>query len=178
MGFNYGVVTIDQRLVEEVRTSLKAPDYEHPAVVEDRATGYGPCRACLKKFKIGSERRILFTYDPFREVEPYPLPGPIYVHAERCTSYDRTAGFPTELADLPLTFNAYGPGRELIAQERVHDQDEVEPTIERLLARRSVEYVHVRNTEAGCFICSLTRTEADSPTSGYDDTAVDHPSWR
>jgi hypothetical protein len=175
MQFNYRVTPIDERLAREVRTTLRAPDYEHPAHVEEIATGYGPCRLCLEKFTVGADARILFTYDPFRGVEPFPLPSPIYIHERESTPYDETSGFPPGQADLPLTFNAYGPGREVVTQERVRSQDAVRPTIERLLGRPSVKYVHVRNTEAGCFICSVTRSEDQPMTFRYDDVTEDGP---
>jgi len=46
--------------------------------------------------------------------------------------------------------------RIAITVQRVAD-GEVEPALERLLARGDVEYVHVRNTEAGCFIALVER---------------------
>lgn len=37
---------------------------------------------------------------------------------------------------------------------------EVEPALQRLLLNDAVEYVHVRNTEAGCFIALVERDAA------------------
>ena len=48
-------------------------------------------------------------------------------------------------------------GRRLLAQEYVRDGT-VEPVIERLFADREVDYIHVRDTEAGCFDFALERS--------------------
>ncbi len=150
----YRVIAIPEKVSHKVRTLLKAPGYGHPAHVEV-ATGYGPCRACLRKFKEGEEERVLFTYDPFHGLDSYPSPGPVFIHREECSRYD-DEGFPPELRDLPLTLEAYGPERWIVARERVVD-GEVEAAIGRLLAHEKVGYLHVRNTEAGCYIARVER---------------------
>ena len=110
----FRVLPIDSELAEAVRSTLKSPQYGHPAHVE-RATGYGPCRACLKQFRQGEEDRILFTYNPFQNLDEYPSPGPIFIHAHSCPSYNDVQTFPDELRSLPLTLEAYGENRWIIA---------------------------------------------------------------
>jgi hypothetical protein len=146
------IIPIDPELAAEVRKTSHAPGYGHPAHRE-MAAGYGPCRSCLRKFRVNEERRILFTYDPFRRREPFPLPGPIFVHEEPCSPF-AASHFPPELADLPLTLEAYAPGRELLRVRRLHGAS-VEAEIASLLAEPRTAYLHVRNTEAGCFICEI-----------------------
>jgi Protein of unknown function (DUF1203) len=151
---SYRVIAIPDKVSHKVRTILKAPGYGHPAHVEV-AAGYGPCRACLQKFREGEEERVLFTYDPFHGLDSYPSPGPVFIHREECSRFDGE-GFPPELRDLPLTLEAYGPERWIVARERVTD-GEVDAAIGRLLARDEVGYLHVRNTEAGCYIARVER---------------------
>jgi hypothetical protein len=151
----FRVLPIAPALSEEVRSTLKSPQYGHPAHVE-LATGYGPCRTCLKQFRQGEEDRILFTYNPFQDLDEYPSPGPVFIHAKSCPSYDRPQVFPDELRSLPLTLEAYGENRWIIARERP-SADEIESSIERLLHASGVRYIHVRNTEAGCFIAQIER---------------------
>jgi hypothetical protein len=151
---SYRVIAIPEKVSHKVRTILKAPGYGHPAHVEV-ATGYGPCRACLRKFREGDEERVLFTYDPFHGLDSYPSPGPVFIHREDCPRFDGE-GFPPELRDLPLTLEAYGPERWIVARERVTD-GEVDAAIGRLLAHEGVGYLHVRNTEAGCYIARVER---------------------
>ena len=85
-----------------------------------------------------------------------PLPGPVFVHEERCEPYREDAGFPADFRRVPLTFNAYGKGRVLRAQEAVTDGN-VEPTIAELLARPDVDYLHVRLRSAGCYLARIER---------------------
>ena len=150
----YRVVPLAEDLAREVRSTLKAPRYGHPAHVE-LAKGYGPCRACLRKFREGEEDRILFTYDAFTGVDGYPSPGPVFIHREDCGAYEGE-GFPPELRDLPMTLEAYGPDRWIVARERVED-GEVDAAIERLFGQEGVGYIHVWNTQAGCYIARVER---------------------
>ncbi|HEX2252771.1 MAG TPA: DUF1203 domain-containing protein [Thermoanaerobaculia bacterium] len=151
----YRTLAIPQQTADAVRTRLTSPGYGHPAHVET-AHGYGPCRLCLRFFVVGAERRILFTYDPFRETGAAPLPGPIYIHQADCPRYPEDAGFPAHLLEHPLTLAAYGQHRALLAEETVRD-GAVEPVLQRLLARREVAYLHVRDTDAGCFDLRIER---------------------
>jgi hypothetical protein len=154
----YRVMAIEDQIAKEVRRTGEAPGRGHPAFT-DVATSYGPCRLCLRTFETGTDRRILFTYDPFEQLEPFPLPGPIYVHENSCGRHPEHQPIPGELEELPLTFNGYERGRLLHAQERTTDPREIETTIQRMLGRPDVDYIHVRNTEAGCYILRIERKD-------------------
>jgi hypothetical protein len=150
----YRVVAMDEETAAVVRRTGMAPDYPHPAHAEI-AGDPAPCRVCLDRFEPGAERRLLFTHDPFRDTVDLPLPGPVFVHEAGCRRYAPDAGFPPSLRDAPLTFNAYGADRTLLARERTQAAAEVDAAIDRLLGAPGVEYVHVRSTRAGCFLCRL-----------------------
>jgi hypothetical protein len=151
------VVAIPSEIAEGVRISGKAPRYGHPAHTEI-AAGFGPCRHCLRTFSVGAERRTLFTYDAFDGVEGLPLPGPVFIHTEACERYPEDGGYPAQLRKYPTTFNAYAKGRHLVAQEYVADGN-VDQSIERLFARGEVDYIHARNTEAGCYDFRIERAD-------------------
>jgi hypothetical protein len=151
---SFRVVAISDEMAQKVRETSASPQYGHPAHTE-LAKGYGPCRQCLRTFRTGQEGRILFTYNPFDGLDPYPSPGPVFIHKESCGSY-ASDGFPEELRTIPMVFEGYGEERWLVAQERIRD-GVVEPAIETLLARPEVKYLHVRNLEAGCFIATIER---------------------
>jgi len=151
---SFRVTGIPANLSQQARTTLKSPQYGHPAHVET-ATGYGPCRSCLATFAEGEEERILFTYNPFAGQDPYPSPGPVFIHREECPTWEAET-FPPMLRGLPMTFEGYGDDRWIVARERVAN-GEVESAIERLFAEPAVRYIHVRNTEAGCFIARVER---------------------
>jgi hypothetical protein len=155
----FRVISIPSALAEQARATRKSPQYGHPAHVE-LATGYGPCRQCLQTFNEGHESRMLFTYNPFDGRDSYPSPGPIFIHEKPCEPYAGDGGFPDDLRRLPLVLEGYGAGRWLILQERVQD-GEVEGAIDRIFALPAVEYIHVRNLEAGCFIAQIERAEGE-----------------
>lgn len=151
----YRVVAVPEEVAREVRETGRSPRYGHPTHSEV-AKGYGPCRLCLRFFRKGEERRILFTYDAFAGAETLPLPGPVFIHEGGCERYPEDAGFPRHLGEHRLTLSAYGRGRRLCAEEIV-DDGRVEPVIQRLLDRPDVDYIHVRDTGAGCYDLRIER---------------------
>ena len=158
--FAIRTVPIAAALAESARREGRSPQYGHPAHRET-ARGTGPCRLCLDTFRVGEEERLLFTYDPFAGLDPYPAPGPVFVHADGCDAWSAPTGFPDALRTLALTLEGYGDDRWIVARERVTDGD-VERSAQRLFAHEAVRYVHVRNTEAGCYIARLERTDVDA----------------
>lgn len=151
----YRVIAVPEELARQVRDTGRSPGYGHAAHA-DVATSYGPCRLCLAFFRKGQERRILFTYDAFEGTETLPLPGPVFIHESGCDRYPEDGGFPRHLGEHRLTLGAYGRGRLLRAEEHV-DDGRVEPVIERLLERPDVDYIHVRDTAAGCYDLRIER---------------------
>lgn len=142
---------IPESLAHRVRSTLRSPQYGHPAHVET-ATGYGPCRQCLKTFREGKEERILFTYQPFAS-PALPAPGPVFIHREACHSYD-ALGVPEELRSIPLAVESFGAAGELVERFRLGSR-QIEEELERQMADPRVEYLHLRNAEAGCFIARV-----------------------
>lgn len=152
---SYGIQAISQTTADEVRATLRAPRYGHPAQVAT-ATGYGPCRLCLKHFAVGVDRRILFTYDAFEGQEALPQPGPIFIHEGPCERYPEDAGFPEHLGKNPLTLEAYAPGR-VLRRVIYHRDGAVAPRLDELFADPSVALVHICDTGAGCYDLTVRR---------------------
>lgn len=163
------VVAIETEIAETVRTTQKAPVYGFPAYTEVGADS-APCRHCLRLIQPG-ERRILFTYDRFSGKESLPQPGPVYIHAEKCSRYDGNEGFPEELRDSPRTIEAYATGRTLRAHEHVAD-GRFEAVIERLFDDPQVDYLQIQSTTAGCF---TFRIERGQEVTEEDTNAI--PAW-
>ena len=151
----FRVVPIPDEVAAEARASGRSPGYGHP-IHADAGDGPWPCRVCLRREHPAGEDRLLFTYDAFHGVEPLPLPGPIYVHRRECERFAGADRFPDDLRRVPLTLNAYGEGRRLLAQEYVTD-GAVEPVLEALLALPEVAYLHLRHTRAGCYLARVER---------------------
>jgi hypothetical protein len=151
----FKVLAIPTKLAEQVRATMRSPGYGHPAHREV-AKGYGPCRHCLRDFKVGEEERILFTYDPFHELGVQALPGPVFVHAEACERYPEDGGFPEDLLARVLTLDVYGDRRQLMAEEHV-TKEELAARLENYWNTDGVEYIHVRDRSAGCYDLRLER---------------------
>jgi hypothetical protein len=151
------VRALPTEVAAHVRQHGRDPIWGHAAVTEP-ATGFGPCRLCLRTFREGEEMRTLFTYDTYAGVAEFPQPGPVYIHADGCDPYDGH-GFPPELRALELTFEGIAEGPRVTALERTEGGD-VEAAIDRLLDLPEVEFVNVRNTRAGCLVARIDRRPA------------------
>jgi hypothetical protein len=149
------VTGLSDEVAAFVREQGRDPVWGHAAVTE-LATGFGPCRACLRTFRAGEEMRTLFTHDTYSGVAEFPQPGPVYIHAEECPRYGSET-FPPELRALELTFEGVAAGPRVVALERTNGEN-AEGAIERLLDLSGVDYVNVRNTEAGCFVARVERS--------------------
>ena len=121
--------------------------------------GYGPCRCCLKQFKPG-EKRLLFSYAPVRSSNPYNEIGPVFIH-ENCLSYENTGVFPAEVKygrlHIPLLLRYYNNDRRMIGAAPVKDNSEIELMIKELFERNEIEFIHIRNAEAQCYIAQVER---------------------
>lgn len=80
----------------------------------------------------------------------------MFIHERACKPFDPSDRYPDELRSLPLTFNAYGQGRRLLAQLRIED-GRVEEAVAPLFEDARLAYLYVRNTEAGCFVAWVER---------------------
>ena len=146
---------VAREITEQVRSTRRAPQYGHP-VHEELARGTGPCRECLRPFTIGAENRLLFTYSPF-DAAALPQPGPIFVHADACEPY-RGAGYPDGLRGMPIVAQSYHIDRT-IAEPRALSTGDETALLAGLLDDPSVQFVHLRHAEAGCFIARVERAE-------------------
>ena len=151
---SYKVIPISSEIAGSVRENLKSPQYGHPASISI-ATGYGPCRFCLKTFNQGQEERILFTYNSFAGLSNLPLPGPVFIHKDKCREYSEN-GFPADLIDLPMLFEAFGENSEMIKREPV-EREKIDQQIQSIFVLPKVNYINIRNAEAGCFIARIEK---------------------
>lgn len=152
---SYSIVVLRQELAEQVRRTGRAVQYRHAAEVSV-ATGYGPCRVCLDRFVEGQERRILFTYNPVTERGAWPQPGPVFIHERHCEEF-QGSGLPDWLRqEVPLFVEGFGAQARTVQRVEVVSGD-VAAAVEQVWANPAMEYAHLRNGEAGCFIARLER---------------------
>lgn len=149
------VIAIPTEVADYVRASGKSPVYGFPAHKEV-AAGRAPCRHCLNLIQEQQEELLLFIYDPFREMGAPPLPGPVYLHSKNCMRHEETQNFPPVYEGRQLTFDAYGRNGELLSATYLTGGGEAEQA-DRLFGDPRLQYIHVRSTEAGCFLFRLQR---------------------
>jgi hypothetical protein len=163
---------IADSVAAEVRDTMRAPQYGHPAHREI-AQGTGPCRQCLRTFAVGCDERILFTYQPFDEPGSLPSPGPVFIHADACERYESGA-LPQDWRELPLVFEAYETGGRLIARRRCAP-GATDAEVEDLFEQTRASYIHVRNGEAGCFMARVIREASTAESPSYSASARSRP---
>jgi hypothetical protein len=151
---SYRIVPISKAVADRVRETMVSPHGDLPAF-SSVATGYGPCRSCLTTFKQGEEERLYISYDPFAGVSNLPLPGPVFIHRDGCSEYS-SEGFPRELLRIPMIFEGYGDHSRLVASRPV-DVENLDAQIDEVLTTPEVNFIHIRNGEAGCFIARIER---------------------
>ena len=150
----FRIVPIDATIADSVRREQRSPQYGHPATVEV-AKGYGPCRQCLRTFRVGEEDRILFTYNPVSKGDGLAQPGPIFIHKDPCAAFEGS-GVPPELRGLPLFLEGFGRGTWTVRREPV-EAESIEADIAAMLRDPAIELLQIRNAEAGCFIARVER---------------------
>ena len=151
----YYMAGLADDFTDEVRRTMKSPEYGHPAY-QEVAGGTGPCRVCFEQFHVGKEERILFTYRPASAGGNLGAPGPVVIHARRCQQYSGSS-FPPGLKSLPLLIEGIARDNRIPASRKATGED-VDAALGELLANPDVEYLHVRHGEAGCHIVRIDRS--------------------
>jgi len=153
----FHITGLPEALTREVRETLKSPGYGHP-VLREVARGTGPCRACLDTFAVGEEERLLFTHRPPSQDGTLGAPGPVFIHANDCGRYDANS-FPSGIRALPLFVEARAGGNRVLSAHEATGET-IDAIIGELLSDGTVDFLHLRHAEAGCFIARVDRTAA------------------
>lgn len=119
------------------------------------ATGGEPLRCCLRDARAG-ERLILFGYEPPIGKSPYREIGAVFAHAEPCAGPPANAGYPPGWRGRRQVLRSYDR-RGWIRDAVVHDGEDPERDIARLLADPEAVQLHSRNVAYGCFMFVVTR---------------------
>ncbi|HEY9194679.1 MAG TPA: DUF1203 domain-containing protein [Mucilaginibacter sp.] len=156
----FRIVPLSKAYVQHIKTTM-TDDFGNP-VVEQLATGLGPCRVSLKPFNKGIDKRLLFKHSPFTTENAYNQPGPVFINAGEVEEYSDVFRFPPEIkADkksFPLSLIGYDKDQMMVLTRLVGDRD-VDELIEELFdGHKNVEYLHARNAQACCFICKIERS--------------------
>ena len=157
MGFK--IVPLSKEYAAKIRATGR--DTFGHEIVEQVATGYGPCRVSLRPFAVGVDRRILISHSPFEVANAFNQPGPVFFHSEEVDEYPDVHRFPPEIkadpVNFPLTLIGYDNEQRMVFAELVGDRD-VDEVIKQIFDEHDdIEYLHARNAEPACFICKIER---------------------
>jgi len=155
----FKIVPLSKEYAQHIRETKK-DDFGHQ-VIEQVATGSGPCRVSLRPFNKGVDSRVLFTHSPFEIDNPFNQPGPVFINADDVEEYQDIYRFPPELKankkSFPLSLIGYDKDQMMAYTGLVGDGDVDEMIPEIFANNPQVEYLHARNAEACCYICKIER---------------------
>jgi hypothetical protein len=156
---HFKIVPLSKQYAAYIQVTRK-DDFGHD-VIEQVATGHGPCRVSLKPFKPGVDRRLLLSHSPFAVDNAFNQPGPIFISAGGVEEYADVYRFPPEIKNdkqhFNLTLIGYDDNQMMVYTEMVGDKDVDELIVEIFNTHRKVAYLHVRSAEACCYICKVER---------------------
>ena len=155
----FKIVPLSKEYAARIRTTRK-DDFSHE-VIEQIASGLGPCRVSLKPFKRGEDKRLLLSHSPFSTDNAFNQPGPVFIQADEVEEYSDIYRFPPEIkADkkhFHLTLIGYSADQQMVYTKLVGDND-VDELIVRIFDNHpEIEYLHARSAEASCYICKIER---------------------
>ncbi len=155
----FKIVPLSEAYARQIRSSRK--DAFNHDIVEQTATGLGPCRVSLQPFQPGKDVRILFSHSPFAIDNAYNQPGPVFIQKEEVEAYKDVHVFPPTIkADkksFPVTLIGYNDLQMMVLTELVGDRDIDELITEIFSTHPEVDFLHARNSKAACFICKIER---------------------
>ncbi len=147
---------IDPALLAEIRAA--GTDGHGNDLVSFAASGDGePLRCCLR-YATPDEQIMLISYAPFTDASVWREVGPVYVHADACDGFPRSAESPAQLRTGPRLLRAYRADLTMSYDHNtlVDDGADLEAALRRLLDEQDVAIVHVRTVLPQCFLFAVT----------------------
>jgi Protein of unknown function (DUF1203) len=121
----FKIIPLSQEYVKKIR-EIHKDDFQHE-VIEQVATGYGPCRISLKPFKVGISKRLLLSHSPFNIDNAFNQPGPIFISSDEVEAYKDIYRFPPEIKadkiNFPLSLIGYSAKQEMVFTKLVGDNE-------------------------------------------------------
>jgi hypothetical protein len=157
----FKIVPLSTGYLQKIKVSMK-DDFGH-TVIEETATGRGPCRVSLKPFVPGRDRRLVLSHSPFNIDNAFNQTGPIFINAGEVEEYSDIYRFPPEIkadkAHFRLTLIGYNEQQRMVYSKLVGDRDIDDMIVDILDSKPEISYLHARNAEAGCYICRIERAD-------------------
>ena len=149
---DFQVVALPTAVADAARKAAAENPSDHRVIVVDSPNS-APCRHCLEWAKPG-ERVILFSYDAIPPGRPYSERGPIFVHADPCSRYERPE-YPAQFRN-GRAFRAYNAEHDLI-DACLPNGETPEAAIAKLFENPDTAFVHARSATHGCYTFKIER---------------------
>ncbi|MGD9704799.1 MAG: DUF1203 domain-containing protein [Acidimicrobiia bacterium] len=122
------------------------------------ADGGWPLRCCLTDSARGDELAIV-AWSPFPWRGPYRETGPIVIHARPCAGADGTTEVPSQFLGRRQLLRPYGHDRRIAYDHVVivEPDGSLPSVLGALLGNDEIDFVHVRNVNAGCYSFTARR---------------------
>lgn len=156
---SFQIIPLSATFAQAIRTTQR--DAFGNTIIEQLATGYGPCRVSLRPFIPNQDKRLLFSYSPFCIANAFNQNGPVFISSEAVAPYSDLDQFPPAIKadkiNFPLSLIGYSSDQRMVYTQLVGEAD-VDELIDSIFARQTeVAFLHARNAEAQCFICQINR---------------------
>jgi len=156
---NFRIVPLSKEYAYRIRQS-RVDEFNHE-VIEQVATGKGPCRVSLQPFVPGVDKRLLFTHSPFALDNAFNQPGPVFISQQEVEAYADVHHFPPAIkADkksFPITLIGYDKEQMMLYTQLAGD-DDIDELINTIFNKHpEIDILHARNAAAGCYICKIER---------------------
>ncbi|HBF30645.1 DUF1203 domain-containing protein [Rhizobium sp.] len=147
----------------DLASTYRAGEVDAYGLVPERNISPGEgylCRHCLGPIAEGKPYLTL-AYRPFPTLQPYAETGPIFIHAEECTAYDKGDTLPPMLVSPDYIVRGYGyDDRIVYGTGAVTPTNTIIARAQALLESKEIAYVHVRSARNNCFQCRIDRAPA------------------
>jgi len=123
-------------------------------VVADAPTGF-PCRVSLADAGAGDEL-LLLPFEHLSTGSPYRASGPVFVRRGARRAVLSPGEIPPYVTRCWMSVRAYDAD-DMMVDAEVCDGAQVRGVIERMIADRSVAFIHLHYAKRGCFSCRVER---------------------
>jgi len=155
MGFQISSLNIEQfsHLFGQDRASLAKQGVRR--MVADSSPGY-PCRVSLQDADVG-EKVLLMNYEHQPAPTPFRSSHAIFVRESANQAKPDKNEVPRMFRHRLLSVRAFDT-RGMMIDADVIDGEHLESLIERMLAKDSIDYLHVHNAKLGCYVGLVKRS--------------------
>jgi Protein of unknown function (DUF1203) len=157
---NFRIIPLSRQYAAKLRE--KRTDDFGNTIIEEVATGLGPCRVSLQPFKPGQDKRLVLSHSPFEQKNAYNQPGPVFIFSGEVEEYADVHHFPVAIRELKehfvFTLIGYNKVQWMVYTKLVKDNDTIDELISNVFDRHpEIEYLHARSAIAACYICKIIR---------------------